>query len=65
MDQLSTACTECRQYPWNLPDREHLDYVLSSYFQKLNEHQPRLFTDEKDAELTFRDFDNGGKSSCQ
>ena len=62
MDQLIPSCNQALQYPHNLCTAEYLDYQLESYFQKLNEHELRLFSSESDSELTFLDFDHDGES---
>ena len=62
MDQLIDSCNQALQYPQNLPTREYLDYLLESYFHKLNENEARLFSSESDSELTFLDFDYDGES---
>ena len=63
MDELIQVCNESRNYPQNLSNSEHLEYVLSSYFQKLNDHQLRLFSNEQDSEVICRDLDHAGLST--
>ena len=62
MDQLIAACNQALQYPQNLPTEDYLDYLLESYFHKLNDNEPRLFSSESDSELTLLDFDHDGES---
>lgn len=62
MDQLIASCNQGLQYPQNLPTGEYLDYVLESYFHKLDENESRLFSSESDSELTFLDLDHDGES---
>ena len=62
MDQLIASCSQGLQYPQNLPAGEYLEYLLESYFQKLNENEQRLFSSESDSELAFLDFDHDGES---
>ena len=62
MDQLITSCNQASQYPQNLRAGEYLDYVLESYFHKLNDNELRLFSSESDSKLTLLDFDHDGES---
>ena len=64
MDQLTASCRQGLQYPHNLPTGEYLDYLLESYFQKLNENEQRLFSSESDSKLTltFLDLDHDAES---
>ena len=64
MDRVIAMCNEGIQYPQNLPPTEHLDHVLSSYFQQLNKHHQLLFCREGGSRLTFRTLDHNGKGSC-
>ena len=61
MDQLIASCDQGLQYPQNLPTGEYLDYLLDSYFHKLNDNERRLFSSESESELTFLDFDHDGE----
>ena len=61
MDQLIASCNQGLQYPQNLPTGEYLDYLLESYFRKLNENELRLFSPESDSKLTLLDFDHEGE----
>ncbi|KAL9635648.1 MAG: hypothetical protein Q9204_002553 [Flavoplaca sp. TL-2023a] len=62
MDQIIEICHESESYPQNLSDNEHLEYVLSSYFQKLNDHRSRLFSNEQDSQVICRDLDYAGRA---
>ena len=62
MDQLIASCNQGLQYPQNLPPGEYLNYLLESYFRRLNENELRLFSSESDSELTILDFDHDGHS---
>ena len=65
MDQIIKICNESRSYPQNLSNNEHLEYILSAYFQKLNDHESRLFSNEQDSEVICRDLDQAGQSTCE
>ncbi|KAL8693617.1 MAG: hypothetical protein Q9218_001575 [Villophora microphyllina] len=61
MEQLRTAWADGVNFPLNLPNKNHLDYVMQSYFEQLEQHQHRLFSQEQDSALTFRELDSNGK----
>lgn len=63
MDELRTMYAEGLNFPMNMSQTNHLDYVLSYYFDQLDQHQERLFSPEQDADLSFREPDSSGKGN--
>lgn len=61
MDKLRTMYAEGLNFPMNMPQRNHLEYVLSYYHGQLDQHEERLFCPEQDADLSFRELDSNGK----
>lgn len=62
MDDWIAICNDGMQYPLNLQQREHPEYVLLLFLQLLNLNQHRLFSSEEKSELNFRDLDSDGES---
>ena len=54
MDELSRLCRTASKYPSNLVNHNVCQYILDSYFQRLNQRQDLLFQNEtKPAALDF------------
>ena len=65
MDRLELQCQKAKDFPNNLQPMDCDTYTpqhpLTFYFQKLNEHENRLFALESGAALDFLEFSHGGK----
>ena len=62
MEQVVAQCNDALNYPQNFAGQSALEYRLISYFEQLNEHQARLFSNI-DVDLGFRDFDSGARGA--
>ena len=56
-EQLSTQCEKALEFPKTLIHDSTYPHSLNSYLNRLNEHEHRLFQDEKNAALDFSDLD--------
>jgi len=63
--EFKRSCDEAVEFPKNLVYHNTFDHNLQRYSERLDEHELRLFFDEKKANLDIWDFDDEsqGKSS--
>ena len=57
IEQLSTQCEKALDFPKTLIRDNTYPHRMNSYLRRLNEHEDRLFQDEKFAALDFSDLD--------
>ncbi len=63
MEHVVAQCNDPLRYPQNFADHNVLEYRLASYFEQLNEHEARLFSNEDDVTLGFRDLESDAKGA--
>ncbi|KAL8706254.1 MAG: hypothetical protein Q9201_000691 [Fulgogasparrea decipioides] len=61
MNHLILMCNEGIHYPANLPERAYPKHILTSFSELLDQHGQRLFSNEQESEVTFRDLDFDGE----
>ncbi len=60
-NQLDTSCEEALDFPKNLIRHNTYEHSIDSYYERLNEHESRLFHNEAQATVDFSEFDAQGK----
>lgn len=61
MEQVIVSCNAAADYPKNLINSDTYEFVLNSYFDRLDERQHDLFHNEEKAGLDFWQFRDSGK----
>ena len=61
MDEVTRLLNGAKNYPRNLARSNTVDDKLESYFEKINEHQNRLFTPGTEAGLDFCELSSDGE----